>query len=248
MLYQTEGIFLAQFDLGEHDRVATVLTRDEGLVKAVVKGARKPQSKLSAVTQPYSKATIEVFRGRTFDRITQVGASRSYAGIMLDYDKMVYAGFLTELITSLLPLREPNPAAFEFTDAVLTALEERKDPWPVAIWGAIGILARTGFAPTFGACALCGSQPTAPLFFSPTAGGVICSKCKGRSALGDEMTEVSLGAARTLSLISESDGFGPSVTARGVVRREATAALTSYISSILGKRLNSVSLVERIEV
>jgi recombinational DNA repair protein (RecF pathway) len=35
MLYQTEGIFLAQFDLGEHDRVATVLTRDEGLVKAV---------------------------------------------------------------------------------------------------------------------------------------------------------------------------------------------------------------------
>lgn len=248
MLYQTEGIFLAQFDLGEHDRVATVLTRDEGLVKAVVKSARRPQSKLSAITQPYSKATIEVFRGRTFDRITQVGASRSYAGIMLDYNKMVYAGFLAELLSSILPLREANPAVFEFSDAVLTALEEREDPWPVAIWGAIGILARTGFAPTFGACALCGSPPSAPLFFSPTAGGIICPKCKGQSVLGEEMTEVSLGAARTLSLISESGRSGPSVNARGVVRKEATAVLIAYISGILGKRLNSVSLVERIEV
>ena len=248
MLYQTEGIVLSQMDLAEYDRIVTALTRDEGLVKAVVKGARKPLSKLSAVTQPYSRATMQMFRGRSLDRVTQVALITSYPGIMLDYKKMVYTGFLAELLSSILPLRESNEAVFDFVCDALKAMEDREDPWPVAVWAAIGILARTGFAPSFGSCAVCGTAPASPLFFSAEAGGILCAKCRGLSRYPDELHEISPGAARTLDLLSADDSSAPGVNARGSVRLDATRALLSYVAETLGKRLNSASLVERIEV
>ena len=39
MFYQSEGIVLDQADLGENDKIATIFTRQEGLVRAVVKGS-----------------------------------------------------------------------------------------------------------------------------------------------------------------------------------------------------------------
>ncbi len=246
MLYETEGLFLSQMDLGEYDRIATILTRDEGLVKAVVKGARKPLSKLSAITQPYGRATVQMYRGRTLDRVTQAALLTSYPGIVLDYRRMVYAGFLAELISMLLPIRESNEAVYDFTCLVFKTLESREDPWPIAMWGAMGILARAGFAPSFGACAVCGCDPSTPLFFSAEAGGIVCEKCRGSSSYPDELHEISAGAARTLDLLSSSD-TAPAVNARGNVRWSATAVLLDYIAETLGKRLNSASLVENIE-
>lgn len=248
MLYQTEGIVLSQMDLSEYDRIVTVLTRDEGLVKAVVKGARKPLSKLSAVTQPYSRATMQMYRGRSLDRVTQVALITSYPGIMLDYKKMVYSGFLAEILSSILPLRESNEAVFDFVRDVFRVVEEREDPWPVAIWAALGILARTGFAPSFGSCAACGEAPEPPIFFSAEAGGILCVKCRGLSRYPDELSEISAGAARTLDLLSAGEETAPGVNARGAVRVDATRALLSYVAQTLGRRLNSASLVERIEV
>lgn len=250
VLYQTEGIVLSQTDLAEHDRVISVFTRDEGMVRAVVKGARKPLSKLSAVTQPYSRATFQLYRGRSLDRVTQVALLTSHPGIMLDYKKMVYAGFLAELVSQILPERESNEAVFDFYGNVLHQLEGRDDPWPVAAGGALGVLARAGFAPSFGACAVCGAAPAAPVYFSAESGGLVCSKCRGLSNFPEFLREISLGAARTLDLLSKpvGDGSGPGVNARGSVREEATGALLEFIVETLGRGLRSASLVERIEV
>lgn len=248
MLYQTEGIVLSQNDLAEYDRVVTVLTRGEGLVNAVVRGARKPLSKLSAVTQPYSRANFQMFRGRSLDRVTQVSLITSYPGIMVDYAKMVYAGYFAELLSSILPFRENNEAVFDLACDLYKALEDRDDPWPVAMWGISGILARTGFAPSFGSCAVCGGEPSSPLYYSAESGGVVCAKCRGSSNYPEEMTEISLGAARTLDLLSAAGASAPGVNARGSVRLEAMRALFAYVAHTVGKRLNSATLVERIEV
>ena len=78
MLYQTEGVVLSAMDLGEHDRLISILTEKEGLVRAVVRGARKPKSKLSALTQPFTRAQFQLFRGKSMDRVTQVSLMDSH--------------------------------------------------------------------------------------------------------------------------------------------------------------------------
>lgn len=251
MLYQTEGIVLSRNDLGEHDRVISLFTRDEGLVQAVVKGARKPKSKLSPVTQPLTRAAFQLFRGRSLDRVTQVALITTYPGIMQGYAKMVYASFLSEMVSQIVPEREKNETAFDFFGRVLSCLEERDDPWPVAAWGVLGIVARAGFAPSFGRCAVCAAVPSPPVYFSAEAGGVLCDRCRAVAGRFQGAAEISLGTARTLEMLAESSGPGgscPNVTARGKVREEAGAVLMEYAEQVLGKRLKSASLVESMEV
>lgn len=250
MLYQTEGIVLSVNDLGEHDRAARIFTKEEGLVQAVVKGARKPKSRLAAVTQPFSRATLQLFRGRSLDRVTQVDLMTSHPGIMLDYRKMVYASYLSEVVSQIVPEREPNPSMYDFFAAALAELERRDDPWPVAAWGELGIVGRAGFAPSFGRCAVCGAVPEAGVFFLPDAGGVICDQCRASGAF-EGAVAVSPGTARTLDILSGSsgpEGSCPRIAAVGRVKEEARSVLSAYTAHVLGKRPKSSSLVESIEV
>ena len=237
--------------MGEHDKTIILFTRDEGLVRAVVKGARKPMSKLSSVTQPYTRAFFQLYRGRSMDRVTQVSLRTTHPGMAAEYGKMVYAGFLCELVSGVVPEREKNEGLFDFFSRVLRNLEERDDPWPVATWGALGVLARAGFAPSFSECAACGAPVSGDALFSAEDGGLLCLKCGSKPAEREGSISVSAGTVRLLDMLAQSsakDADCPSLNARGRVREEALSVLLRYIQGVLGRRPKSASLVESIEV
>ena len=50
--YVTDAIVLSRFDLGEADRVLTLITPDIGKLKAIAKGIRRPTSRLGAAWSP----------------------------------------------------------------------------------------------------------------------------------------------------------------------------------------------------
>ncbi len=193
MLYQSEGIVLDLGDLGENDKLAIIFTRQEGLVKAVVKGAGRPQSKLRSLTQPFTHSIFQLFRGRTFDRVTQASVQNAYPGIMEDYNRMIYACYIAELIISVLPERARDQNQFKFLLAVLSCLEQKDDPWLIARWAELGILSMAGFAPSFSHCTSCGKEyPDPPVYFSLRDGGAICSQCIGE-ALSQAMSPGTAG-------------------------------------------------------
>ncbi len=220
MLYQTLGTVLSQRQLGENDKVITLLTPEEGLVRAAVKGARKATSKLSAVTQPYTSAIFQIYRGKSLDRVTQVSINTSRAGILSDYPKAVSAAYLSELVTELASERESDVELFRFFSAVLDCLEKRPDPWVVVRWAEIGLLLRAGLLPSFA------EGETGP----------------------DETSssEVTAGTLRTLSILSEATYSCPNLTARGQVREEVDLVVARCVAHALGKRLKSASLVDSI--
>lgn len=262
MLYQSEAVVLDQDDLGENDKIATIFARQEGLVRAVVKGARRPKSKLRGLTQPLTYGVFQIYRGRSLDRVTQVSIKNGFPEIIEDYEKMVYARYLVELLTSVLPDKERNNALFDFFLAVLACLEGKPDPWVVARWAELGILKLAGFAPSFSQCVSCGStvQGT-PAYFSLRNGGALCGTCLPSGGVSapesqvrfyDELLRVSPGALRTLEMLSAgvtgpAQVTCPNITARGQVRTEINQISRKYIAFVLDKRLKSAALVESIE-
>ena len=50
--YTTEAIVLSRFDLGEADRVLTLITPTSGKLKAIAKGVRRPTRASVAVFSP----------------------------------------------------------------------------------------------------------------------------------------------------------------------------------------------------
>ena len=70
--YTTDAIVLSRFDLGEADRVLTLITPTGGKLKAIAKGVRKPTSRLGGSLEPFAELTVGLARGRTFDVVTEV--------------------------------------------------------------------------------------------------------------------------------------------------------------------------------
>ena len=69
MTYNTEGIILKYRDIGEYDRIYTILTAEHGKIETWAQGVRKPKSKLVAHLQPLYLGDFMFARGRRFDRV-----------------------------------------------------------------------------------------------------------------------------------------------------------------------------------
>ena len=55
--YVTDAIVLSRFDLGEADRVLTLITPEHGKLKAIAKGVRRPTSRLGGSLEPFAELT-----------------------------------------------------------------------------------------------------------------------------------------------------------------------------------------------
>ena len=60
--YTTDAIVLSRFDLGEADRVLTLITPTGGKLKAIAKGVRRPTSRLGGSLEPFAELTIGLAR------------------------------------------------------------------------------------------------------------------------------------------------------------------------------------------
>ena len=71
-IYNTQGIILDSFGIGEADKLFRIFTRELGLIEATAQGIRKIESKNRYGLQDFSISDISLVRGREVWRITNV--------------------------------------------------------------------------------------------------------------------------------------------------------------------------------
>jgi DNA repair protein RecO (recombination protein O) len=103
---QVAGLCLRATTLGEHDRLLTLLSDEEGLVRLAASGSRKPRSSLAAVS-PLTHLRGEVHRGRSLDHLGQISIFHNYGRIGQQLETLAAAQWLLELCLMLVPQGEP---------------------------------------------------------------------------------------------------------------------------------------------
>src|SRR3990167_5341648 len=98
MTYNTDGIILKYRDIGEHERIYTVLTSEHGKIEGWAQGVRKPQSKLVAHLQPLYLCDIMFARGRRFDRIAQLQIVNRFPKLWEDLEMLSKAVYTASLV------------------------------------------------------------------------------------------------------------------------------------------------------
>ena len=68
---KTEGIVLRYTNLGEADKILTILTRNNGKIKAIAKGCRKPKSSLLSSSEVFVFSEFVLYKGTNFYHISQ---------------------------------------------------------------------------------------------------------------------------------------------------------------------------------
>jgi DNA repair protein RecO (recombination protein O) len=183
--YRTEGIVLRGHDLGEADRILTILTREHGKVRAVAKGVRKLTSKKAGHLEPFCRCNLLFAQGRDLDVVAQVETIEAFSHLRSSLDLLLPAFYLAELVDTFTEENAEHRALYEAFTATLVALEHDAAGAPVSRWFELFILTANGLAPSWTACAGCGKpiEPDIAYVFSLDRGGLLCPDCRGRDAL-----------------------------------------------------------------
>ena len=180
--YRDDGVVLRTQKLGEADRIITLLTRQNGRVRAVAKGVRRTKSRFGARLEPFTHVDVLIHPGRSLDVITQAEVIRPYgAPLAGDYPRYTTGTAMLETAERFTPV-EKEPALRQFllligglralgetgeTDGDASAGNAPRDPRLVLDAYLLRSLAVAGYAPALEECARCGA-PATPAAIRPT--------------------------------------------------------------------------------
>lgn len=245
--YTTGAIVLRRIDLGEKDRILTVYTREAGKVSVVAKGSRRPGSKLSGATEPFTYCRMFLSRGRDLEVLSQAEIKESFPRLRTDMKAVAYAVYILELTHAFTDEREPNPDLFDTLLSVLYVLESGTDPEIAARYYELQMLSILGYEPHFDSCLRCGKPiGRERVAFSPALGGIVCMDC---GPLPPDAIEVP-GAATTYAraLLNAEPHKLKDMKVPPGARRDLERMLKWHIRYRLENDLKSLDFIERLSV
>lgn len=178
-LYKIEGIVLRRRNLGEADRLVTVLSRDRGKLTVVARGSRRPRSRLGGRLEPSIRFRALVAEGRTLDVISQVEVLDAHAALRSDLERMGAAAVVLELADRGLADRHPHPDVFRLLASALGLV--RAGATEIAgLWFAARLLVLTGHRPAVTRCVACGRRLSETTLWSTALGGCLHARCRAK--------------------------------------------------------------------
>jgi DNA repair protein RecO (recombination protein O) len=128
--YRDDGVVLRTHKLGEADRIITLLTRQNGRVRAVAKGVRRTKSRFGGRLEPFTHVDVLIHPGRSLDVIQQAEVIRAYGKpLATDYPRYTAGTAMLETAEKFTPV-EKEPAIRQFLLLIggLRALGEADAP------------------------------------------------------------------------------------------------------------------------
>lgn len=122
---KTEGIIIKRRNLGEADRLITVITPYEGKLTIKAAGVRKITSRRSAHIELLNHATMSLYKGTGMHVLTEVKMLDDHSKIKADFTKVGLAYHLCELVDGLCPENQENGNVFHLLKNTLKLLAQQ---------------------------------------------------------------------------------------------------------------------------
>lgn len=246
-LYNADAIVIRVRDFDEADKIVTLLTREEGKVQAVAKGARRPRNRFSAACQLFTHAKVQCFHGRNMDTLSQTEITESFRKLREDLTKMAYATYACELMDEMLKEKEKNnETPFLLLLTTLHLFNEGENPESLLRAYELKLLSILGFRPNLEDCVSCGSAlPEGPFVrFAPGPGGTLCDRCSGE---GEAVLRLSRGALESMKRLMDADIRKTHVIRFSAeMQAEIARALEHYITYRTDRKLKSREFLEAV--
>jgi DNA repair protein RecO (recombination protein O) len=266
-VYRDDGVVLRTQKLGEADRIITLLTRQNGRVRAVAKGVRRTKSRFGARLEPFTHVDVMIHPGRSLDVISQAEVIRAYGPpLAADYPKYTAGAAMLETAERLTPV-EKEPAIRQFLLLIggLRALAESveltseagepdgeadavpavaREPRLVLDAYLLRSLAVAGYAPALEECARCGKPAGGPggtplTAFAVAAGGMTCESCRPAGAASPAPQSVAL-----MTALLRGD-WDSAMRSQRRHRVECSGLVAAYLQWHLEHSIRSLRHVER---
>ena len=190
------GIIISENNLGDYDKMLTMLTPGLGKISCVAKGARRQRSALLAGTQFLCFGEYMMYKGANTYNINSCETIEVFYKIRTDLDKLNYAVEMTKIIRDV---TEENQNSYKILQLFLNTLyvlaETDKNPELIISIFKLKLLCFLGFTPRIQECTNCKSNEKLQ-FFSLRDNGFKCNTCGKQDKSCLEMSESTANAIK----------------------------------------------------
>mgnify|MGYP005748766749 FL=1 len=242
MLHKCEGIVIRTNHYGETNKIVTLFTRELGKVGVMARGAKKPSSRLSAVSQLFCYGHYLFQRGKGLGSLQQGEIIHSMRSIKEDIFLTAYCSYIVELTDKATEEAKPNPYLFEFLLLTLQNMEEGVDPEILMFIYEMKMLSVLGIAPELSKCTTCGTTE-GTFSFSIAEGGFICQRCVHKDKYAKHVSPSTLKLLR-IFYFYDLHKIG-NVSVKEETRKQIRSIIDEYYETYSGILIKSKKFIKQ---
>lgn len=232
-IIKTKGIVLLESNMGDFDKMVSILTPDIGKIGCAAKGARKPKSPLLAGTQFLSFSDLVIYSGANSYNINSCEAIEVFYNIRTDLDKLTYASFISRLVYDV---TDENQFTYKILQLLLNTLyvisETDIDKDFILSVFELRLMLLLGFTPKLGKCSLCSSSCNIG-YFSISNSGFLCNDCGRLDKSAIKITQDTFNALKYICSAPAKKLFSFTVSEES--KKELKLISTLYLNKNLDK-------------
>lgn len=238
MKFNTSGLVIKIIDIGEYDRLITLLTPDMGVIKAFCRGVRRIKSRrLNASSLlTYSEFTLSERQDNYV--VDEALPIETFFGLREDVERLALAQYFCELFNEFISEADESEQALRIILNSLYFLSKgEKPPLLIKAITELRLLSSTGFMPNLIGCSVCGEYESDVMAFNISEGSLLCENC----FMSEAQIVLPLSTIRALRHIIYSDFeklFSFSLNDENI--KLLSAAVEKYMLSVTNRSFKSL--------
>ncbi len=150
MIVRTDAVVLRAFDYSETSTIATLLTRRDGVISVLARGARRPKSRFGATLQPMAYVQIVYYlkEARTLQTLKEAAHVQRFPELTANLDRVTVGLRIVELVRAMLEEGDSHPMVLKLVVETLAWLNLADERVTNALpWFQLRLASMLGFSP-----------------------------------------------------------------------------------------------------
>jgi DNA repair protein RecO (recombination protein O) len=206
-----QALVLSKKDFREFDQLITLYTKDQGKIELLSRGSKKIISKQASFLMPFSCVEIEVVSGQEIDHLIRTQPINIFKKIRSDVYKSLLSEYVVKLVDQVTGVNEKDERVFSLLVTFFLFIDGTDSVQDTILLGFIAQFLRLlGFMPVLDQCLWGGEkleeiEHQQALYFSPSAGGIICERCRMQLAKPEILLSISFADIKNITLLYSDD-------------------------------------------
>ncbi|MDD6094480.1 MAG: DNA repair protein RecO [Clostridia bacterium] len=196
------GLNVRETDVGESDKIITLVTEEYGRLTVTAKGVRSLRSKNMVACQPFAFANYVLRRSKKYFYVEETELIDCFFNLRADLDKLSLAAYVCDVCCDVSVENQPDPELLRLTLNTLYAISNKDMPLQkIKAAFEFRCSAVCGFCPDLSQCDRCGKETHPKMYLDVMNGRLLCGDCKPFTEREEIMEDN--GTARLYYLLSE---------------------------------------------
>lgn len=187
MLKTVKGVVLREVDIGDYDKMLTVLTAEQGRISIFANGVKRLKSPHFVATQLYTYSEFTLYGSRDKYYIRECTKIESFFGLRDTLPSLALAAYIAEVACDVSLEEQEEDTLLRLVLNSFYCIAKNSKPLDlIKAAFELRVLGEIGFMPDLVGCADCGKSDFETYFFDVEGGTFRCDDCFHRAEPGFE--------------------------------------------------------------